>query len=53
MESENLTETETPELLPGERTEMPDPDAVPETVTTAGAFGKPAPAKPDRSRPEA
>ncbi|CAN5900420.1 hypothetical protein BH23ACT12_BH23ACT12_12680 [soil metagenome] len=30
---------DTPELLPNERTKMPDPEVVPPTVTTAAAFG--------------
>lgn len=33
------TETDTPELLPTEHVETPDPQEVPETVTTASAFG--------------
>jgi hypothetical protein len=39
-------ESETPELLPGEQKKVPDPEAIPETVTTAAAFGgKPPVAK--------
>lgn len=33
------SETDTPELLPNERLEIPDPQEVPETVTTSSAFG--------------
>lgn len=32
-------ESDTPKLLPNERTKMPEPEAVPPTVTTADAFG--------------
>ncbi|HEU4868781.1 MAG TPA: hypothetical protein VFV09_13795 [Actinomycetota bacterium] len=39
-------ESETPELLPGEQKKVPDPEALPQTVTTAAAFqGKPPVAK--------
>lgn len=39
-------ESETPELLPGEKMKVPDPEAIPEKVTTADAFGgKPPVAK--------
>lgn len=43
------TETQPRELLPGERTEMPAPDSVPQTVTTASAFGG-KPIKPDNAK---
>lgn len=41
------TETQVRELLPDERTEMPSPDSVPQTVTTASAFGGGPILKPD------
>lgn len=40
-------ETEAPELLPGEKKKVPDPAAVPATVTTAGAFGGQPPVTKD------
>jgi hypothetical protein len=32
-------EVETPKLLPNEKPKVPDPAALPKTVTTADAFG--------------
>jgi len=47
MQAENPNQAENPELLPGEKLELPDPEAVPATVTTADAFGGGPPIRKD------
>ncbi len=42
-------EEETPDLLPDERLKMPDAETVPQTVTTASAFGGQAPLAKDKN----
>ncbi len=42
------TEAETPALLPTEQPKVPDPAAVPETVTTASAYGGKTPLTKDQ-----